>query len=149
MEILDSYQVTPEQIRVEVTESEVSLHYNELFHNLNSLSMLGIGVELDDFGTGYSSLSHLGTMPVQTIKIDKTFIDRILSDEKIADLVEMIIDFTHRFRMKVVAEGVETLEQFEWLRNKKCDIYQGYYFSKPLVEEQFLLQVSEKWNPLK
>ncbi len=141
LDVLVQNEVSADQIKVEVTESEVSLHYSELLQNLRQLFSAGIGVELDDFGTGYSSLNHLGIMPVQTIKIDKAFTDRILEDEKIGDLVEMIIEFTHRFKMKVVAEGVETKEQFLWLKKKNCDVYQGYFFSRPIKEEQFLALV--------
>lgn len=139
--ILIEYNIPTECIRVEVTETEISLHYDELMENLKQLNNAGISVELDDFGTGYSSLNHLGIMPVHTIKIDKVFIDKIIIDNKIGDLVEMIIDFTHRFKMKVIAEGVETEDQFLWLKDKNCDIYQGYYFAKPMKEDLFLLQV--------
>jgi len=142
LEILKNYNISTEFIRVEVTESEISLHYNEMMENLRQLNNAGIGVELDDFGTGYSSLNHLGSMPVHTIKIDKVFVDKILADNKIGDLVEMIIDFAHRFRMRVIAEGVETEEQFLWLRDKSCDVYQGYYFARPMTEELFLSRVS-------
>jgi EAL domain-containing protein (putative c-di-GMP-specific phosphodiesterase class I) len=143
LEVMNKFHLSPELIRIEVTESEISMHYGELEENLRQLHMAGIGVELDDFGTGYSSLSHLGNMPVQTIKIDKVFVDNILIDNKIGDLVEMIIDFAHRFKMRIIAEGVETVEQFLWLKEHNCDAYQGYYFAKPLKEEMFLDKIQD------
>ncbi len=148
MEILNKNNVSCDQINVEITESEVSKNYKELSENLSLLSEAGIKVELDDFGTGYSSLNHLGSMPIHTIKIDKCFIDKILLDDKIGDLVELIIIFAHRFKMRVIAEGVETEEQFLWLRDKQCDAYQGYYFAKPMMEALFLEQVQKNIQSL-
>lgn len=144
LEILEKYNIPPEFIHLEITESEVSMHYKELTQNLKHLQESGIRIELDDFGTGYSSLNHLGTMPVHTIKIDKSFIDHILTDNKIGDLVEMIIDFAHRFNLRVIAEGVEEEEQFLWLKEKQCDAYQGYYFAKPMKEELFMDHILQK-----
>ncbi len=138
LEMLARYSIATDYIHLEITESEVSMHYRELTKNLKQLQESGIRIELDDFGTGYSSLNHLGNMPVHTIKIDKSFIDRILLDNKIGDLVEMIIDFAHRFNLRVIAEGVEEEAQFLWLKEKNCDAYQGYYFAKPIKEELFL-----------
>lgn len=138
LDVLTRNRIPSDYIRVEVTESEISIHYSELEENLKQLHKAGIGVELDDFGTGYSSLNRLGSMPVHTIKIDKVFVDKILIDNKIGDLIEMIIDFAHRFHMRIIAEGVETEEQFLWLKNHNCDAYQGYYFSKPLKEDILL-----------
>ena len=149
LEILDKFEISSDQIKVEITESEVSMHYKELSENLKQLNDAGIKVELDDFGTGYSSLQHLGNIQVQTVKIDKAFIDRILIDDKIGDLVEMIIDFAHRFKMKVIAEGVETESQFLWLKERNCDAYQGYYFAMPMAEERFLTQVQEHFKGTK
>ncbi len=131
-------EVDHSSVHIEVTESAISESYEEVIQTLTTLSNEGVEIHLDDFGTGYSSLSHIGIMPISVIKIDKKFIDRIFKDEKYENLIEMMIDFSHRSNMKVVAEGVEDKAQFEWLKKRHCDYYQGYYFSKPISKEDFI-----------
>ena len=131
-------EVDHSSVHIEVTESAISESYEEVIRTLTTLSNEGVEIHLDDFGTGYSSLSHIGIMPISVIKIDKKFIDRIFKDEKYENLIEMMIDFSHRSNIKVVAEGVEDIAQFEWLKRRHCDYYQGYYFSKPISKEDFI-----------
>ena len=99
---------------------------------LEKLKVLGVTLALDDFGTGYSSLSYLRTLPIDVLKIDKSFIDGILIEEKSEYIINSIIELSHYLNLLVVAEGVETKEQLEYLEKSSCDIIQGYYFSKPV-----------------
>ena len=98
---------------------------------LIGLKRLGVSIALDDFGTGYSSLSYLKRLPIDVLKIDKSFVDGIGVDEKSEYIAESIIKLSHSLNLKVVAEGVETKEQLGYLDKMKCDVAQGYYFSKP------------------
>ena len=100
------------------------------------LKNLGVHVTLDDFGTGYSSLTYLRNLPVETLKIDKSFIDRIAEDETQASLIASIIEMSHVLGLTVVAEGVETNEQLQRLRECQCDMFQGYIASRPLPEPE-------------
>jgi EAL domain-containing protein (putative c-di-GMP-specific phosphodiesterase class I) len=98
---------------------------------------MGITVAIDDFGTGFSSLSYLAKLPINTLKIDRSFIVEMNSTPEATALVTMIINLAHSLRLKVVAEGVETAEQSIVLRELDCDQMQGYLYSKPLPEELF------------
>lgn len=122
----------PSDLAIEITETAISKYLDSVIENLNKLKMLGFEIHLDDFGTGYSSLNHLGKLPVKVIKIDKSFVKVIEEDNKMKDLVGLVIQIAHRMDMEVIAEGVETLSQYELLDSMDCDYYQGYYFSKPL-----------------
>ena len=93
---------------------------------------MGFGLSLDDFGTGYSSLSYLKRFPIDCIKIDRSFIKDIPQDADDLAITEAVVAMAHGLRLNVVAEGVETVEQLDWLRRFGCDEIQGYYFSKPL-----------------
>ena len=97
---------------------------------LEQLAALGVGLALDDFGTGYSSLTHLRLFPVETLKIDKAFIDNAPGRESV--LVQSLIRFAQSLKMTVIAEGVERSEQFDFLLASGCDIVQGYFMSRPL-----------------
>lgn len=90
---------------------------------------------LDDFGTGYSSLSYLKILPIDVLKIDKSFIDGILIEEKCEYIINSIIELSHYLNLTVVTEGVETKEQLEYLSNISCDVIQGYYLSRPIEFE--------------
>jgi EAL domain-containing protein (putative c-di-GMP-specific phosphodiesterase class I) len=102
---------------------------------LKQLRQKGISVALDDFGTGYSSLAYLKNIPITTLKIDKLFIDDISSDDSNTTLTDSIISLGHKIGLTIVAEGVETTDQLKYLENNKCDMIQGYLFSKPLPPE--------------
>src|SRR5207247_1303532 len=103
---------------------------------LKNLRALGVNLAIDDFGTGYSSLAYLAKLPVQTLKIDRSFIASIQDDPDAMTLVSMMISLGHSMRLQVIAEGVETEEQAKMLRLLKCDEMQGFLFSKPLPTEQ-------------
>ena len=123
-------------IEIELTEDIMIEHVERSNHVLNELSELGVTIALDDFGRGYSSLSYLKNFPADVLKIDKSFIDNILLDDRDASIVEAMVDLSHKLGIKVVAEGVEEEAQAQLLKNKKCDFIQGYHFAKPMPVEQ-------------
>ena len=99
---------------------------------LTALQKLGVKISLDDFGTGYSSLNYLTKLPINTLKIDKSFIDNICFNEKDSHIAETIIRLAHNLNIQVVAEGVENGNQLSLLKEQKCDMIQGFIFSAPL-----------------
>jgi len=99
---------------------------------MNRLRALGVELSLDDFGTGYSSLSYLHRLPVSYLKIDRSFVMRMMESEENSEIVSTIIKLSQNLKMKVVAEGIETVEQLAHLKNLNCEFGQGYFFSKPL-----------------
>ena len=103
---------------------------------MNDLKSIGVKISLDDFGTGYSSLNYLKRLPIDTIKIDKSFIDEITEDSKEEAIAESIISLAHKMNLSVIAEGIETKKQLEFIKEQKCDKAQGFYFSKPLPVEE-------------
>ncbi|MCY6369181.1 EAL domain-containing protein [Clostridium ganghwense] len=135
--LLDATGLLPELFEVEITESVVMKNFNTSIKTLNKLREIGIKVSLDDFGTGYSSLNYLKNLPIDTIKLDKTFIDNLTTDSKEKFIVSALIDLSHGINLKVVAEGVESKEQFNILKEYGCDEIQGYYFSKPVSDKEF------------
>jgi EAL domain-containing protein (putative c-di-GMP-specific phosphodiesterase class I) len=104
---------------------------------IRQLRELGFKISLDDFGTGYSSLGYLKNLPVDELKIDKSFINDITSDESDLIMVKAILDLGKNFKLNVVSEGVETKSQLEILQRLGCNVYQGYYYSKPLPLKDF------------
>jgi EAL domain-containing protein (putative c-di-GMP-specific phosphodiesterase class I) len=121
---------------VEITESTVMNNQEFAGKQLNQIKALGIHLTMDDFGTGYSSLAYLKRFPFDTVKIDRSFVMEIPDNKDDSAIVAAIIAMAHTLQLKVVAEGVETKEQFEYLRDLKCDQIQGYYFGKPLTSSE-------------
>ena len=105
---------------------------------------MGIHIALDDFGTGYSSFNYLTQIPIDTLKIDKSFVDNISTYTKDCFVAETIVSLAHKLNIKVVAEGVESSDQLKILQENSCDILQGYLFSKPLPDEHYrnLLEIN-------
>lgn len=134
--LLEKHNINPKKIDIEITEYMFVQHSVQTNNNLNRLHDFGITVSLDDFGTGYSSLSYLKKFPIDYLKIDKTFLDDFNSVDG-AIFLETIVKLGQMLKMKVIAEGVETQEQIDYLKNISCDQIQGYYFSKPLPSEDF------------
>ena len=130
-EKLNEYDISPEYIEFEITESVIMQSVSKNIDTILKLKELGITIALDDFGTGYSSLNYLRRLPIDVLKIDKSFIDGIGLDKKSDKIAKSIIELAHSLNLKVVAEGVENKEQFNYLNYINCDIIQGYYFSKP------------------
>lgn len=121
----------------EVTETSVAEDISKLVENMNLLKEFGIRFSMDDFGTGYSSLSYLSRLPIDELKIDKSFINDLCHKEKSKTMVRTILNIAKNLNLSVVAEGVEELAQKEFLLKENCDILQGYYFSKPVSKEEF------------
>ena len=126
------------RIELEITESVFLNDYDLVNGRLRRLRENGIDIMLDDFGVGYSSLSRVRDLCIDAVKIDKSFVDRILCEEKEKIVIPDIVSMSHRLGYKVVAEGVETAEQKEYLSHAGCDVMQGYLYSKPLSEEEAL-----------
>ncbi len=135
---IKKYHFEPSKLKLELTEGVALDDIDSVVSKMASIKHdLGIAISLDDFGTGYSSLSYLKQLPVDQIKIDQTFVRNILTDQDDATLVKTIIDMAHNFKLNVIAEGVESAQQFEYLRDNGCMAYQGYHFSKPIPIAQF------------
>ncbi|WP_415890152.1 EAL domain-containing protein [Neptuniibacter sp. SY11_33] len=138
---LDDANLNPENLILEVTEGLLIRNPAEAKRTLEALKELGIGVAMDDFGTGYSSLSNLKNYPFDILKVDRTFVRDIASDPEDCALVSAAISMSSGLGLPVVAEGVETEQQLNILADMNCDRVQGYFFSKPLAPEDFLLWV--------
>ena len=121
----------------EVTESIVAEDINRVITVMNKIKETGIRFSMDDFGTGYSSLSYLNRLPLDEIKIDRAFVSSLDKNDRDRAMVVTILNMAHVFKLSIVAEGVETVEQRDFLISKNCQILQGYYYSKPLTKEQF------------
>lgn len=132
MDILEAHNINPEHFIIEITESVLMQAIEDTLDKLSALQKYGIKVSLDDFGTGYSSLSYLKTLPIDVLKIDKSFIDTLGDSKEQRDLVEIIVKLGKQLNMRMVAEGVEHPEQLDILRDIRCDAMQGYLYSKPI-----------------
>jgi EAL domain-containing protein (putative c-di-GMP-specific phosphodiesterase class I) len=128
----------------EIPESTVMSDIDRTAVRLRELADMGIHISIDDFGTGYSSLNHLERLPVERLKIDKSFIRRVPADPDNRAIVRSVTSLAHNMRMKVVAEGVETEDQFRFVRATGCDEMQGYLFSKPLPAEDFAVLLAKR-----
>lgn len=136
MNILKKYDVEPAEVELEITESVLIEDFNEITQKLIILRDYGFKISLDDFGTGYSSLSYLKGLPIDTLKIDKSFIDTLISDSNTKIITESIIYMVKKLGFETVAEGVETREQFEYLKSIECDNIQGYFLGKPMPSNE-------------
>ncbi|MFD3158406.1 EAL domain-containing protein [Haloimpatiens sp. FM7330] len=134
--IIKETDIDPKFIQLEITESVLMQNIEENVKKLERLIKLGMDVAMDDFGTGYSSLNYLRKIPINTLKIDKSFIDNIYENSVEGNIIEGIVILAHKMHLDVVAEGVETEEQLKILQEKNCDKVQGYFFSKPLYIEE-------------
>lgn len=130
--ILEDTQMNPKELALEVTESLVFQDPDQAIARLIGLQKMGIQIAIDDFGVGYSSLSYLKNLPIHTLKIDKSFLDDLITTEKNQVILQSIIELGHRLNLKIIAEGVESQEQLNILKEMKCDYGQGYLFSRPL-----------------
>jgi len=139
---LENYKIDPALLDIELTESALMRASKNSIEVLNNIRRLGVSISLDDFGTGYSSLSYLREFPIDTLKIDRSFIKEISENNKEAKLVMAIISMAHSLDLKVVAEGVELKYQYDFLKEKNCDIIQGYYISKPVPKEELVNRFS-------
>ncbi|ARU60337.1 hypothetical protein CBW65_04110 [Tumebacillus avium] len=141
MDILHETRFDPRRLKIEITESALMSDIQGVTDKLQQLRDAGIEISIDDFGTGYSSLHYLKKFPLDTLKVDKSFMDEIVATEGDSTIAKAIIDLGRNLGLNVIAEGVETAEQVAFLREQDCHFVQGYYFSKPLdfpVLEVFL-----------
>ncbi len=136
VQILNKYDVAPSEVELEITESILIDDFQEITEKLAILRDIGIKISLDDFGTGYSSLSYLKGLPIDTLKIDKSFIDTVITDENTRIITESIIYMVKKLGYETIAEGVETQEQYDYLHEIDCDNIQGYYLGKPMPPEK-------------
>jgi diguanylate cyclase (GGDEF)-like protein/PAS domain S-box-containing protein len=134
--VVEPYNIDQTRLIVEITESVLIQDVNDAIKKLTKLKQYGFSVSLDDFGTGYSSLNYLRSLPIDELKIDRSFINDVASDRQALLVVKSVIDLANNFGLKVVAEGVEQEEQFELLKKFGVLVYQGFYFSQPLPVDE-------------
>ncbi len=140
--VLAETALPPACLEIELTESLFMSDVGEAVELLHAMKALGVKLAIDDFGTGYSSLSYLSRFPIDVLKIDRSFVAAIARDSNDGAIVNSIITLAHNLKLAVIAEGVETLDQLDYLRRHECDQMQGFYFSKPLPAEQFAALVA-------
>ena len=133
--LINKYRIHPKYIEVEITESMLMKSFDKNVKILQEIKNLGVSIALDDFGTGYSSLNYLTKLPIDVLKIDRSFVIDLMNNPKSKCIVENIINLSHQLGIEVVAEGVEDKCQVDYLKTILCDIVQGYYFSKPKLFE--------------
>lgn len=147
--LIKEWKVKPSNLMLEITESFLISDPIRAMDVLNSLNDLGVGLSIDDFRTGYSSLAYLKKLPVQEIKVDKSFVMDMVKDNSDALIVRSIVNLAHNLGLKVVAEGVENQEIWDMLKDLECDAAQGYYMSRPVPSKEFISWLHEsKWGRL-
>lgn len=129
--------IKPECLELELTETMLMENIDQAKKILYKIKSLKVSISLDDFGKGYSSLSYLKELPINTLKVDRSFVTSLLSNSQDASIMKAVIKMGRDLKFKVIAEGVEEREQLIWLKRHKCDAVQGYYFSRPLPVEEF------------
>jgi diguanylate cyclase (GGDEF)-like protein/PAS domain S-box-containing protein len=135
--VLQQTGLAADYLEIELTESLFMSDVTEAVETLHGMKSLGVHLSIDDFGTGYSSLSYLSRFPIDVLKIDRSFVSAIGADASDAPIVASIIALAHNLQLNVIAEGVESAEQLDYLRRHGCDEMQGYYFSRPLAADMF------------
>lgn len=146
LSILKEYELNPNILELEITETAIIRNIDHTAKMLNEFIKKDINIALDDFGTGYSSYSYISNLNLNTLKIDKSFVDFINCDFRKNLIIRNIIDFAHILGMNVVAEGVEHEHQIKTLKEYECDIIQGYYYSKPLPVQDFEEYINKRYN---
>jgi diguanylate cyclase (GGDEF)-like protein/PAS domain S-box-containing protein len=143
--VLQKYKLPPHSIELELTESMMTGNIERVTGTMRALKALGVKLSLDDFGTGYSSLNYLRRFPLDTLKIDRSFVHDISTDAGAAGVCRAIITLSHQLGMTVLAEGVETAAQVGYLRRNECDYFQGYYFCKPVTAPRALEMLQHRY----
>lgn len=144
LQILDEHYVKPSSIELEITEGAVMDNVEIAINTMQALHDAGFALAMDDFGTGYSSLSYLKRFPIQKVKIDRSFISDLENDDDSKSLARAIIQMSHSLGLDVLAEGVETQGQLDYLQDEKCDYVQGYFTGRPMPVNDFISQFMEK-----
>jgi EAL domain-containing protein (putative c-di-GMP-specific phosphodiesterase class I) len=142
----------PAWLELEITESMILHNTDKIIGTLHDIKRMGIRISIDDFGTGHSSLSNLQRLPVDSVKIDRSFVRNITSDPNDAAIAVAVIEMAHNMGLRVIAEGVETWEQMAFLQAHKCNVMQGFYFSKAVPVNEFealVLSDINARNPLR
>jgi len=132
VKMLEAARCDPTAIELEITESTIMHNAERAVTLLRELKEMGIRIAIDDFGTGYSSLAYLKRFPIHSLKIDRSFVADVPRDASNTAITEAIMAMAHSLGLNVIAEGVETLEQLQFLQSHGCEEMQGYYFSRPL-----------------
>lgn len=143
LEFVNDFHLSPKNLELEITETYIMQNHTLAIDKMKELRSNGFNIAIDDFGTGYSSLSYLKKFPINKIKVDKSFVLDIINDQDDNDMVKAIINIAKIFNLEVQAEGVETLEHLQILKELSADIAQGYYYSKPVNIDDVL---SKKWS---
>jgi EAL domain-containing protein (putative c-di-GMP-specific phosphodiesterase class I) len=138
--------VDPQYLELEITESTIMQNPEKTVTTLQKLKKMGIYLSIDDFGTGYSSLGNLRKFPLDTLKIDRSFVMNIITDSDDAAITTAIIAMAHNLKLGVIAEGVVSEDQQSFLLDQGCDAVQGYLFSRPVPAEEFIKLVGDKKN---
>lgn len=141
---LKKSNLNPMQLEVEITETAVMDNVDEAINKLITINKMGVHISIDDFGTGYTSISYLRQFPVSVLKIDQTFIKGIPHNQNDLAITSAVIALGHNLGLKVVAEGVETVEQLQYLAEHNCDLIQGYFLSRPLPAAKIVEQFTKK-----
>ena len=136
-EIVDKYAIPYEYIELELTETVFTENADLLLRVMRKLHDIGFQLSIDDFGSGYSSLNMLKDIPADVVKIDREFFNGTVNSDKGRAVITTVIDLAKKLDMHVISEGVETLDQVEFLAEKNCDLIQGYYFAKPMPFKDF------------
>lgn len=147
IDTLQEFAIPPELITLEITETALMENADDVRDVLRELKALGVRIALDDFGTGFSNMAHLSHFSLDILKIDTSFVESIVMDHHSRNLVDSVIDLAHNLNLRTVAEGVETLEQLEYLRCQECDEIQGFFYSRPLDLEVFTEWVKAGGKP--
>ena len=143
-QILQETGLKANYLELEITESLIIDNIQQVINTMNQLHDMGISLSLDDFGTGYSSLNHLKRLPIDLLKIDQSFVRELTIGSDDAAIVKAIISLAHNLQLSVIAEGVETEAQLEYLRRNGCDEIQGYYISRPVAAEALTKQLQQE-----
>jgi EAL domain-containing protein (putative c-di-GMP-specific phosphodiesterase class I) len=144
---LARHQIPANQLELEITESVALKGFERTITLLTAFKKMGLLLSIDDFGTGYSSLSYLKRFPVDALKVDQSFVRNIDTDAGDAAITRAVVALAHSFGLSVIAEGVETLAQRDYLTELGCELAQGYWFSKPLPPEQAALLLARGLHP--
>jgi diguanylate cyclase (GGDEF)-like protein/PAS domain S-box-containing protein len=142
---LARFKIPPGYIELELTESVMAENIERMIGTMHALKALGVRIALDDFGTGYSSLNYLRRFPIDCLKIDQSFVRDVTTDAGAAGICRAVITLAHQLGMRVMAEGVETAAQVGYLKRNDCDLFQGYYFSKPVIAEKALEMLRHRY----
>ena len=138
VEMVHRHRINPLWVNIEITESGIMSNIDEAIARIHELKRLGFGFSIDDFGTGYSSLTYLKKLPVDIIKIDRSFVKDADRNDEDRLIVESVIEISRRFGFKVLAEGIDRQETLDYFRGTACKTFQGYLFYQPISMEEFI-----------